>query len=530
MDESFKKLKRKYQRNAIIKSTICGVSFALLVVGICLLVFKLNAVAFNVGYYFLIGIGAVVICGGLMFLIFNPSDKKVAKLLDNEYKLSERAQTALAYQGKDGALVVLQREDTATKLRSLPKHKFKFSKIWQYCVIAVLAISMALTGLLIPAKEIATAIPDGSVDSPWRLSQLETYKVRELIASVRTSHLDVDTKDSVADVLEALLTDLESITTLGAKDESIYAAVSEIDSIITPLNNYQTYVNALEKMSQKYLSHAVMRGVIVYRSATLTTSKEAESFYKKQFDLVGNAIAGPIAALRKEFDNDEELLETIDVNSAMIAAAIVYASNGNTEDEIFTTLNWLVGQLADLKSHIEELDTSKSSYKGVDAGQKEEESEDVSQWQSALDSIFVSFSDRLAEALEIQTYNFAMNKFIGNNLKLIFDLPIDPDDRPLGEYNSDDPVSQNPGVVTPPDIDGDDPSELPGFAAKDQIYEPPGSSTGLGGKYVTLDEVYYYYLGIIQEMLRSDELTEEQRRMVMAYFDMLTGGLKSDKN
>lgn len=530
MDESFKRLKRKYQLNAIIKSAVCGLSFGLLVVGICLLALKLNAVMLNVGYYFLIGIGSAVISGGLMFLIFNPSDKRVARRLDKEFKLNERAQTALAYQKKDGILIQLQREDTATKLRSINKLKFRFSRIWQLCTVFVLAFAMALTGILVPAKVAqATVPPIGSSDYPWRLSQLESFKVRELIANVRASHLDDNTKNSVAVVLEDLLEDLESATTVGVKDSLVLGAVDNVDAIITPLNYYQTYVKTLESMSQKYLSHAVLRGVIVYRSETLTTNKEAEAFYNKQFELVGEAISGPINALRKEFDNDEELLDKIGLYSIAIASAINYASDSDNKDEIYTSLDWFVGQLIDLESQLMGSDESVEQTSASHVSVKDGETEEISQWQSKLDSIFLSFSDRLSAALEIQTYNFAMNKFIGNCLKLIFDLLIAPDDRPLGDYDANDPVSKNPGQVNPPD-DDDDPVESPGFAAKDHIYEPPGSSTGFGGKYVTLDEVYYYYFGIIQEMLRDSDLTEEQRRMVMAYLDMLTGGLKSDNN
>ena len=518
MDENFKKLKRKYQLNAIIKSVICGVSFGLLVVGICLLALKLNAVSLNAGYYVLIGIGCVAVCGGVMFLIFSPSDKKVAKQLDDDYNLNERAQTALAYQKKGGTLVELQREDTATRLRTLPKLKFRFSKIWQYCAIPVLAFAMALTGILVPAREAAASAPPvGSSDTPWRISQLEIVKVRELIANVKASHLDNDTKTSAADVLDGLLTDLETVSTVGAKDSLVYDAVDRIDGIIASLNNYGSYVNELEIWEQNYLSHAVLRGVIIYKSYKLTAYKHVEAFYNEQFELVGNAIAGPIDALRNEFKNDNELSAKILSNGTKIGAAIA-ASGGNAEDEIYKVFDWFIEQLAEIGDQLPK----------TDALDGEEESEEKSEWQVRLDTVFQSLSDRLSAALEIQAYNFAMNKFVGNNLKLIFDLPIDADDLPLGDYDPEDPVTQNPDNVTPPDIDN--PPELPGLAAKDEIYEPSGSGSGLGGQYVTLDEVYYYYLGILQEMLMSGNLTEEQERTVRAYFDMLTGGLKNDNN
>lgn len=528
MDESFKKLKRKYRLNAIIKGVICGVSFGLLTVGICLLALKLNAVSLSAGYYVLIGVGAAILCGGAVFLIFNPSDKKVAKRLDDDYGLNERTQTTLAYQEKDGVLVELQREDTAAKLRSLPKLKFRFSRIWQYCVIAVLAFAMALTGILVPARQAAASAPPvGSSDYPWRISQLEIIKVRELIANVKTSHLDNDTKTSAADILDGLLTDLETASTVGAKDILVYDAVEKIDGIITPLNNYSSYVNELEIWEQNYLSHAVLRGVIIYKSYKLTTYMHVGAFYNEQFELVGKAIAGPLDALRNEFNSDNELSATILSKGTMIGAAIA-ASVDSTEDEIYKALDWFILQLAELQAELPEFEKSEEPDADADVLNEDEESEEKSEWQIHLDSIFQSFSDRLSAALEIQAYNFAMNKFIGNNLKLIFNLPIDPDDSPLGEYDPEDPVTQNPDHVTPPDID--EPPELPGFAAKDEIYEPSGSGSGLGGQYVTLDEVYYYYLGILQEMLMSGSLTEEQERIVMAYFDMLTGGLKSDVN
>lgn len=521
MDENFKKYKRKYRLSAIIKSVVCGLSFGLLVVGVLLLALKLNAILLNAGYYVLIGFGAAIVCGGLMFLLFNPSDKRVAKRLDNEYHLNERTQTALAYNGKEGVLVELQSEDTSEKLRSLPKLKFKFSKIWQYCLIGVLAVSMALTGALVPAQQAAAIIPPvGDADYPWRISQLEIVNMRELIANVKDSHLDEDTKTSVVDVLEELLTDLGPVTKLGEKDKLVYDAVDEINGIITPINSYNSYVEELGIWDQKYLSHAVMRGVIIYRSYKLTSYAYVQAFYNEEFDLVGDAIAGPIEVLRKEFINSEDISVKIFSTCTAIGAAI--ATVGDTEDKIYKVLDWFIKQLSELREQLTEVGGPELEDDELDGDDYELE------LQFRLNEMFQSFSERLSAALEIQAYNFAMNKFLGNKLKIIFDLPIDPDDDPLGEYDPDNPVTPNPHPPAPPGID--DPPGLPDFATNDKIFEPPGSGSGFGGKYVTLEEVYYYYLGILQEMLMEGNLTEEQVRVIRAYFDMLTGGLISDNN
>ena len=525
MDESFKKIKRKYRLNALLKSAICGVSFGLLAVGVCLLALKLSGIPFNVGYYVLIGVGSAVLCGGVMFLIFNPSDKKIAKRIDNEYKLEERAQTALAYKDEDGIIVGLQREDTATRLRSLPKLKFKFSKIWQYCAIPALAVALALSGILIPAKETEAVVPPvDDFDTPWRISQLEIVQVRELISNVKSSHLDSDTRTSVADLLEALLEDLDTATTVKAKDGFVLGAIEEVDGIITPLNNYQSYVSALQVAEQKYLSHAVLRGVIVYKSYQLNSYEQAQQFYQEEFELVGDAISGPIEALRNELNNDEGLFEKITGNVLGIEAAIENASDDET-DEIYEVLHWFTEQLTDLQTQMLEsqIQTNSEENQGRDDVER-------SQWQIRLDSIFRSLSDRLAATLEKQAYRFAMNKFVGNSLKLIFDYEIDPDDHPLGKYDPESPTTSNPGSTAPP-TGGDEPGPgRPNIAAKDQIYDPPGSGTGKGGKYVTLDDVYYYYLSVLESMIREGDLTEEQIRIVRAYFDMLTDGFKSDSN
>ena len=526
MDESFIKLKRKYQRSAIIKSLICGVSFGLFAVGACLLALKLKGIPLNPGFYVLIAIGAAIVSGGLMFLIFNPSDKKVARRLDNEYGLNERAQTALAYRQKDGVIVEMQREDTASKLRSLPKLKFRFSKIWQYCVIVVLAVALALTGILIPSKEVeASGSNSGVYDPPWRISRNEIINVGELIANVKSSHLDEDTKTSVIDVLEKLLTDLQAADKLSVKDGLLYDAFDEVNGIITPLNSYETFARVLEISDQKYLSHAVTRGVIIYKSYKLITYSHAQAFYKEEFELVGNAIAGPLEALRKVFNNDDELSDKIVNNTLAIAAAIKLASGGDKQDEIYLVLDWFINQLMDLQAQLPEDPEPEEPELSADTKAEDGETEEKSEWQYRLDFVFQSFSDRLAAALEIQAYNFAMNKFIVNNLKLIFGLPIDPDDYPLGKYDPEDPTTSTPPTTAPPVVD--DPEGPPQLAAKDKIYDPPGSGSGKG-KYVTLDEVYYYYLGILQGMLKEGNLTEEQERIVRAYFDMLTDGFRSD--
>ena len=99
----FNTIKQKHVIGAVVKSAVCGLSLGLFAVGVLMLSLKLSAIMLAAWCYVLVGIGAAAVGGVAFFLLlFNPSDKEVAKRTDNDYELNERVQTSLEYADQSG--------------------------------------------------------------------------------------------------------------------------------------------------------------------------------------------------------------------------------------------------------------------------------------------------------------------------------------------------------------------------------------------------------------------------------------------
>lgn len=154
ISDEFKKLKKKFLTGAIIKSAVCGVSAGLFAAGVLLLTAKLGGIKIDLIWYIIAGVACALVCGGITFLFLKPSNKKVAKTVDGEYGLREQVQTSLAFSRASGDVVIMQRARAESEIKALPRRKIKFSAIWQYILIAVLAVALAVAGIVVPGKAV----------------------------------------------------------------------------------------------------------------------------------------------------------------------------------------------------------------------------------------------------------------------------------------------------------------------------------------------------------------------------------------
>lgn len=507
MSENFYKIKKKHLVWAIIKSLICGISFGLAVVGILLLALKLSAINFAVLYYVLIGIGAAIVGGGIAFmLLFRPTDKKVARRTDDDYKLNERVQTTLAYSDKEGTMVQLQREDTEEKIKSLPRRKFSFARIWRYCVVLVVALAIGAAGIFVPAKE---AVGDVFVDpdsTPRKVTQEERDGVIELIADVRNSYLEDNIKSSVVAVLEVLLSDLDAVNTEGTLARAVNTAIDNSGIILSSTLSYVRIGAALSEADQPYMGQAITDGGNVYKYYKLTISDEARAFYAESYDATNAKVSKGLSSMRSNLAVSEsnDLSPKLDELSTSIDTALT-ASQIATTNSLYSLLVAFNRNIASIKADVD---------RGMAMVDVQEE----------INDLMATFTIDLTYTVSTQAYNAAMKVFISNRLKTIFkytgleDAIPDPDkqggsDTP-GAGEDKDPDGVDPGG------DGSGGQGKTDYGSDDKVWVP-----GVG--YKPYGEIINDYYNLINMYLRSDELTEEQKNMIRAYYDILFGSNKN---
>ena len=503
ISDRFYQIKKKHIAWAVVKSAVCGISCGLLVAGILLLAFKLSAIALAAGYYVLIGAGVAIVGGAALFLLlFNPSDKTVAKRTDEDFRLDERVQTALEYSGQSGTLVELQRNDTEERIKTLPAGKFSFAKIWQFIVIAVVALATCVTGILVPSTASGFTDPD---HTPRQVTEMERAGVRELIANIESSSLADEHKASVGQVLETLLAELDVVNTEGTLSYAVSKAIGGTDSILEATLSYIDIGALLTYADQTYLGQAVTKGGRVYQYYMLTVYDELRTFNIVRYDVSNVKVGKALTSLRNDFTATISggLAEMLGNTASGINTALGLV-NVSATDGLYILLNDFSIGLSQIKSNIQ------GGADDTDA-------------QSQISDLTAKFVVNLTNEVSTQAYNAAVKVFVSNRLKTIFgylplELPIDDPDK---SDNDGDPDSDG---KKPPDSESQGPgSGGPGgmeYGSDDMVWVP-------GRGYMKYGDVIDEYYSLINQYLHSDELTEEQKNMIRAYYDILFGSNKN---
>lgn len=513
MSERFKKLKRKYLFGAILKSVICGVSFGLFAVGIILLALKLSAISLGIVWYIVIGVAAAVIGTGVSFVFFKPTNKKVATRLDNEFSLEERVQTSLEFSGQEGVLLGLQRADTEQKLSNLPKSKVRFSRIWQFGVTALIAVAMATTAFVVPAK---AAVPTGD-DAPAVVGTLPIDQIKKMIDDVQKSKITDTVKTKIEYELRNLISELSvEDLTQGDLKSAVNSAITEVNLAVNNSVSYFEVSDILEAEGTVF-GQIILRGGNAYRvyqpagATTIKTYDHVELFDSEKQSRTLNRMDAGKNAILKSLDikigegwsewSDAMTLIIEPLNSGIEALGEEFA-----EDSLYSYLVIFKDKFVDLQEKVElgeftNDDDLQAEIKNMFIGED---------WES------------LALELSVQSYAGAVRRFVGNRLKDIFglgglELPDRDDDVGGNNGGTNNPDNPDPGEGDPGNgvVGGG-----PGYGDK-EVYDP------FTGKYVEYGKLLSQYHAMYIELREKGLLTDEQIKMAEDFFGKLYG---SDKN
>jgi len=241
----FLRFKSKMTRDAIIKSIAFGLSFGLVAVAVPLTVLKLLGIILDPLWYVLIGVLTSLLTFTVVFLIHRPTDVKVAKELDRTLVLSERVKTMLAFKGKDGAMLEVQREDTEAKLSVIPTRTIKFKRLVATLLVLVLSASLFVGSLFVPvtASEEEPEQPIGDWERQYLLEEL-----RNLIDRVNspTTFIDDGLKKGSVEILEELVGVVEERELKSEMKDAAILSVLDISELLS-------YYNTAEPIADCFL-------------------------------------------------------------------------------------------------------------------------------------------------------------------------------------------------------------------------------------------------------------------------------------
>lgn len=205
MSQKFKQFKTKMTIEVLVRSLLISISVGLLLAGGAFIATKLNYYDLNP---WIIAGGAVAITVALFSAIFFPclpSDKKVAKRLDEELGLNEKCQTMIEYRDKNTPIHEIQRESTLNILSTKPTKALKFrTPILLLCAFALTA-GVFTTSQVMPKRELEISQEQKPEDPPYVLDDWTQAALMELIRYVKESDAMEEAKVRLVKNLETLL-------------------------------------------------------------------------------------------------------------------------------------------------------------------------------------------------------------------------------------------------------------------------------------------------------------------------------------
>ncbi len=243
MDNGFRKFKRKIRTGVIVRSVLTGLSLGILIVAVQWLLAKLTYAAPNFVQYGLLGGGIGVVVCAVMLLLMLPTDKRLARRLDNQLGLDEKVQTMVAFRQDESDMAAMQRQDADEILQAIPGKKARSKHAWLAAILPVLACACMVTAFLVPAK----ADPIDPVDTTsWLLDVFKEQKLKDLIEYVNTSAMQDEPKQAVVTELEELLAQLKTVNKKVAMQEAVIASITDIHNATKVCDTYSGILTAMQ--------------------------------------------------------------------------------------------------------------------------------------------------------------------------------------------------------------------------------------------------------------------------------------------
>lgn len=498
MNKTFFKIKSGRIFGAFVKGSVVGIAAGLLAVGAVMLALKLSAINLAFWYYIIIALGVAVAVGAVSFVIFKPSNKKVAKAVDDEYKLQEKVQTALEFEQEQGTIARMQREDANERIKSLPRHKPDFKKLWIFPLAFVLAAGVAVAGFLTPLKQVEAE--DDPYDRPP--TRYEVLAMQELIENVESSSLIEPYKADTLTQLHSIMDGLEEFDNVSDVMPTIETAIALIGTEFAGGKEFDKLSKSL--LEQRFTEFSTAAdSAKLYEDYKLISYDLVLQFESSLLELLNAQVEPYINAYRETYSGLEatQISPIINDMSNRLSVSILTVTR---DGSLYRALEKFRTALMDIRGQI------------VDG------SVDTNRLQHNIDLVFYDFTEEFLDALKEQSYTQAMGKFVIFRIKNIFNMPIEDEKLPEDAGNKEENPGSDPGGDDPGD-GGYGPGEVV-YGSDDMIYDPNT------GKYVTYGELLNQYFAIVQEYLNGETLTDAQKEVARYYFEILFSGIKEDKN
>lgn len=245
MSKEFLSFKRKMRLGAILRSLAFGLGLGVLVAASLLLLSKLEFLSRSSSFCWLTGAAVALVATGACLVLTLPTDKKLARRIDQMLSLGEKVQTMVEFQGNGGSMVLIQKNDTEEILRNTPYKRIRGKHLWLHGILPILACAAMVATLLIPTD--AFDAPDVLVDPAYSMTAWQEQALKDLIRQVETSDMETVPKERIVAELGRLLAKVKSTN---KESEMKAEVISTIRSIDKAMDGYDTYRTVSERLTE----------------------------------------------------------------------------------------------------------------------------------------------------------------------------------------------------------------------------------------------------------------------------------------
>lgn len=500
MKGNFIKFKRKLIFARIFKALMAGVAVGAVVSGIFIALSRLAVIEYEPIMSLPVGLGAFACVFVVVFLLLRTNDKRLARQLDTRLSLKERVQTALAFEGMEGGMIALQREDAQKTLGEIRTRKFKVKRIWIYCLALLLGVAILIGGFYAPDKR--GYVPP-EVIIPFEISEVQIAGIEELIKYVENSEMEEVYREEIVESLTVLLDDLKIATTEPEMQAAVATALTEITEITYDSSSMTEILNAMWGTGDEQVR-------VLARS--LNTSAWIEPDWG-DFAEKYSTLKMSFATVREEEVSEEEQIATLKwrlENFSLKVSGALMTSQISEDDQLHMTVTKLL-------NGSDEQDGIVQVVADIDGKTLDEASDSVN-------AVIEGMTDEFFTVISIQKTNTNVGEYVLKKLSALFAVPIPAFERPSltnddegsdGNKDNDDENNANGGGI----------GEGVVFGSSDLVLDP------ITGKYVEYGTLYATYNTLMIEKLGDDKYgyTEEQKKAIEKYFALLYGGFKDEE-
>lgn len=234
MSKSFNKFKRRVRAQSITVSALLGVGVSAVGLAAVILVGKLGGNVVNPIFYLF----AAVLASALslvLYFIFMPSDKRLAKRLDSLYGLDERVSTMVELRDDDGVFARLQREDADLRLGEKPIKSLKARQLVAGLLVFCISVGCIVGALIVPVKADGGESVIDEFDKQWLITA-----IGELITTVENAYINDNLRGMALTELNSLLEFVESSDYLSEMKTKAISTVLGINLALVEANSAES--------------------------------------------------------------------------------------------------------------------------------------------------------------------------------------------------------------------------------------------------------------------------------------------------